>query len=228
MPKESSQGELRDVACRARSLLRARGVGLGEPAALRPPLIDSGRARERAMAECGAALQARKIRSAAQGQLRSGADARRAVLVAPLRRPISADLRRAAAVVLAGATRAPARAGTAGFAADHRIEPHALGVRDLLARTRGSGAKNAGLGEAADLASCTRPCKQRNHLPTAPPALEAASRQPSGGALAANRVMVAALARIGEAARFSCRRASRAIAQPRRPGLADLVCVEAE
>jgi acetyl-CoA acetyltransferase len=85
---------------------------------------------------------------------------------------------------------------------DHRIEPMALGMRDLTtsASTRGA-AKKAGADSKVDVAEL--------HAPFSPQELilrdalglgDHDNVNPSGGALAANPVMVAGLTRIGEVA----------------------------
>jgi len=128
-------------------------------------------------------------------------------LVAPLRRhdcpPISDG---AAAIVLAAddvARRVCRRPAWIG-GIDHRMEPHALGLRDLArSRSTAEAGERAGVGRAAvDLAELHAPFTHQelilrdalrldDHVPV----------NPSGGALAANPLMVAGLIRIGEAAR---------------------------
>ena len=86
---------------------------------------------------------------------------------------------------------------------DHRIEPHALGVRDLAKSpsTKLAGEK-AGVGKGKiDLAELHAPfTHQELILREALGIGDDVSVNPSGGALAANSMMVARLARIGEAA----------------------------
>jgi len=128
-------------------------------------------------------------------------------LVAPLRRhdcpPISDG---AAAIVLAAddvARRACRRpAWIRGI--DHRIEPHGLGLRDLArSRSTAEAAERAGVGRAAvDVAELHAPfTHQELILRDALRLDDRVAVNPSGGALAANPVMVAGLIRIGEAAR---------------------------
>jgi acetyl-CoA acetyltransferase len=128
-------------------------------------------------------------------------------LVAPLRRhdcpPISDG---AAAIVLAAddvARRACRRpAWISGI--DHRMEPHALGLRDLArSRSTAEAGERAGVGRAAvDVAELHAPFTHQELILR--DALRLDDRvlvNPSGGALAANPLMVAGLIRIGEAAR---------------------------
>jgi acetyl-CoA acetyltransferase len=128
-------------------------------------------------------------------------------LVAPLRRhdcpPISDG---AAAVVLAAgdvARRACKRpAWIRGI--DHRIEPHGLGLRDLArSRSTAEAAERAGVGRGpVDVAELHAPfTHQELILRDALRLDDRVAVNPSGGALAANPVMVAGLVRIGEAAR---------------------------
>jgi acetyl-CoA acetyltransferase len=128
-------------------------------------------------------------------------------LVAPLRRhdcpPISDG---AAAIVLAAddvARRACRRpAWIRGI--DHRIEPHALGLRDLArSRSTAEAAERAGVGRGpVDVAELHAPfTHQELILRDALRLDDGVAVNPSGGALAANPVMVAGMIRLGEAAR---------------------------
>jgi acetyl-CoA acetyltransferase len=128
-------------------------------------------------------------------------------LVAPLRRhdcpPISDG---AAAIVLAAddvARRACRRpAWIRGI--DHRIEPHALGLRDLArSRSTAEAAERAGVGRGpVDVAELHAPfTHQELILRDALRLDDGVAVNPSGGALAANPVMVAGIIRLGEAAR---------------------------
>ena len=127
-------------------------------------------------------------------------------LVAPLRRhdcpPISDG---AAAVVLAAddVARRACRQPAWIRGIDHRIEPHALGLRDLArSRSTAEAAERAGVGRGAvDVAELHAPfTHQELILREALRLDDGVSVNPSGGALAANPVMVAGLIRIGEAA----------------------------
>ena len=128
-------------------------------------------------------------------------------VVSPLRRhtlpPITDG---AAAVVLAAGDRARELCDRPAWITgiDHRIETHMLGARDLTTSPSTSLAgRGAGVdGAAVDVAEL--------HAPFAPQELvlrralglgDSVAVNPSGGALAANALMVAGLIRIGEAAR---------------------------
>jgi len=136
-------------------------------------------------------------------------------VVTPLRRhalpPVTDG---AAAVVLAAGDRATELCGRPAWitGVDHRIETHALGARDLTvspSTTRAAvGAGLATAGADAIPAAVTVEVAEL-HAPFAPQELilrdalgltEEVTVNPSGGALAANGVMVAGLVRIGEAA----------------------------
>lgn len=177
-------------------------------------LLDAGRTTERAMAE----IAARSRRSASSNpgaQLAGDFDVEALLaapyLVSPLRKhdcpPISDG---AAAVVLAVGDRARALCARPAWirGIDHRIEPHALGARDLtrspstqLAGTR------AGVGAARfDVAELHAPFTHqeiilRDALGLGLELDTGVEINPSGGALAANPIMVAGLARLGHAAR---------------------------
>lgn len=128
----------------------------------------------------------------------------------------------AAAVVLAAgdaSRRVAARRGgrlavVAGI--DHRVETHALGARDLAVSvsTRRAGWE-AGVGDApVQLAELHAPFSHQELILAEALGLDAGVRlNPSGGALAANPIMVAGLVRIGEAAaRVAAGEAERAVA----------------
>jgi acetyl-CoA acetyltransferase len=86
---------------------------------------------------------------------------------------------------------------------DHRIEPMALGVRDLTisASTRLAGEKAGAIGAGADVAELHAPFSHHELILREALGLEGHQNvNPSGGALAANPVMVAGLTRIGEVA----------------------------
>jgi len=127
-------------------------------------------------------------------------------LVAPLRRhavpPISDG---AAAVVLAAGERARELVQRPAWITgiDHRIEPHALGARDLTTSpsTRAAADGAGVLGAAVDVAELHAPfAHQELILREALGLPDTTVVNPSGGALAANALMVAGLVRIGEAA----------------------------
>ena len=211
---KSSQGELRDVLVQQldpyyTAPLCPDSVSL---AALQArALIDSGRGSERAMAVVAARSRQQALKNPA-AQLKGSFDVDRLLdapyLVAPLRRhdcpPISDG---AAAVVLAAGDTARRLSRRPAWirGIDHRIEPHALGVRDLTqSPSTALAAKNAGLRQKPpDLAELHAPFTHQELILRE--ALELEATTPvnlSGGALAANPVMVAGLARIGEAAQF--------------------------
>jgi acetyl-CoA acetyltransferase len=86
---------------------------------------------------------------------------------------------------------------------DHRIEPMALGMRDLTvsASTRLAAEKAGALEAAVDVAELHAPFTHQELILREALGLEGHQNvNPSGGALAANPVMVAGLTRIGEVA----------------------------
>jgi len=177
-------------------------------------LLESGRATEADLAEVVC-----RSRRAALGnpdaQLR-GAAAVEALLaepylVSPLRRHDCAPIGDGAAVaVLAAGDRARALCERPAWIAgiDHRIEAHALGARELAASPSAAlAAERAGVfdGGPLDVAELHAPFSHQELILREALRLDAGGAgvavNPSGGALAANPVMVAGLARIGEAAR---------------------------
>ncbi len=127
--------------------------------------------------------------------------------VAPLRRHALPPLTDGcAAVVLAAGERAFELCERPAFITgiDHRIETHALGARDLTvsSSTKLAGEK-AGVGaKKVDVAELHAPfAHQEMILVDALGLGDGTAVNPSGGALAANPMMVAGLIRIGEAAR---------------------------
>jgi acetyl-CoA acetyltransferase len=128
-------------------------------------------------------------------------------LVAPLRKsdcpPISDG---AAALVLAAGDRARAASPRPVWirGIDHRVEAHALGARDLSVSpsTRLAGEKAGVARGRVDVAELHAPFTHQEWiLHEALGIGEDVALNPSGGALAANPMMVAGLVRIGEAAR---------------------------
>ncbi len=99
---------------------------------------------------------------------------------------------------------------------DHRIEPHALGARDLTTSVSTRlAAEHAGLGaKPVDVAELHAPFTHQELILRRALGLdEDVSVNPSGGALCANPVMAAGLIRMGEAARrISSGKADRAVA----------------
>jgi acetyl-CoA acetyltransferase len=211
---KSSQGEIRDVLVQQLDpyYLAPLGPDSVSLAALQArALLDSGRASERDLARVAVrsrkqALQNPYAQLAGEGSV----DALLAepYFVAPLRKhdcpPISDG---AAAVVLAAGDVAKRLCRRPAWirGIDHRIEPHALGVRDLTrsASTALAGEKAGARQRKPDLAELHAPfTHQELILRDALELGDDVSVNLSGGALAANAVMVAGLARIGEAASF--------------------------
>jgi acetyl-CoA acetyltransferase len=167
-------------------------------------LIDAGGCSERDMAQ----VAVRSRRDAAHNpfaQVKRSAAAeqllREPYLVAPLRKHDCPPISDGACAVVLSAKPGARAAVISGI--DHRIEPHALGARDLTrsVSTR-TAAERAGLFRAkVDLAELHAPFTHqelllRRELELGPDV----TLNPSGGALGANPMMVAGLARIGEAA----------------------------
>ncbi|TFE53365.1 lipid-transfer protein [Streptomyces sp. ICN441] len=178
-------------------------------------LIDAGETDEPALAAIAA-----RSRTAAEGnphaQLR-GPRPQGGYVVRPLRTgdcpPVGDG---AAAVVLAAGDRArelcPRPAWIRGM--DHRVEPHALGVRDLTdsPSTRLAAERAGAFARPVDTAELHAPfTSQEVVLRKALRLGGSVTVNPSGGPLAANPVMAAGLIRVGEAAaavhRGACDRA---------------------
>jgi acetyl-CoA acetyltransferase len=211
---KSSPGRLRDVLCLQLDpyyLAPLWPDSISLAALQARACLEGGRFTERDMAEV-AARSRRDGKANPNAQLADDQNAdellKRETIVSPLRRhdcaPISDG---AAAVVLAAgdlARRVCERpAWIRGI--DHRIEPHQLGLRDL---TRSSSTELAGRNAGArdgmkfDVAEIHAPFShQELILRDALRLNNGAAINPSGGALAANPVMVAGMIRIGEAAR---------------------------
>ncbi len=185
-------------------------------------MIEAKITSERAMAE----IAVRSRRSALDNpyaQVKGSADVptllAQPYIAAPLRKhdcaPISDG---AAAVVLAAGERARSLckrpAWIRGF--DHRIDPQGLGLRDLTrAPSAGLAAERAGVArDKVDVAELYAPFTHQEVVLRNELRLEKnVEINPSGGALAANAVMVAGLIRLGEAAsRIWSERADRAVA----------------
>jgi acetyl-CoA acetyltransferase len=174
-------------------------------------LLDAGRATERAMAEI-AARSRRSARDNPKAQLKGDAsvDALLAepYLVAPLRKhdcpPISDG---ACAIVLAAGDRARQACARPAWirGIDHRIEPHALGARDLTrSPSTALAAEKAGVKRGpVDVAEIHAPFTHQEIILRDALGLDGqADVNPSGGALAGNPVMVAGLTRLGAAAQW--------------------------
>jgi acetyl-CoA acetyltransferase len=173
-------------------------------------LLDQGRCSERDMAEVAARNRKRAAgnpNAQVAGDFDVDAILAQPYLVSPLRKhdcpPISDG---ACAVVLATGDRARDLCERPAWirGIDHRVEAHSLGVRDLAssASTKRA-AKEAGAGAAAiDVAELHAPFSHQEIILRDAIGLgDDVDVNPSGGALAANPVMVAGLTRIGEAAR---------------------------
>jgi acetyl-CoA acetyltransferase len=173
-------------------------------------LLDAGRTTERAMAEIAARSRKSALANPA-AHLRGDAsvDALLAApyLVAPLRKhdcpPVSDG---ACAMVLAVGDRARRACARPAWirGIDHRIEPASLGARDLTRSpsTRLAAAHAGALGAPVDVAELHAPFTHQEVILTDALGLgPAVSVNPSGGALAANPIMVAGLTRVGAAAR---------------------------
>lgn len=125
--------------------------------------------------------------------------------VAPLRKsdcsPISDS---ACAILLAADDKARAITDSPAWITgiDHRIEAQTLGLRDLtVSESTRTAARNAGADGAFDIAELHAPFTHQSLIVEEAIGLtDATTVNPSGGALAANAVMVAGLQRIGEAA----------------------------
>ncbi|MGP3981801.1 thiolase domain-containing protein [Streptomyces sp. KR80] len=209
---KSSPGEVRDVLTRQLdpyyvAPLWPDSVSL---AALQAQaLIDAGATDERALAGIAA-----RSRTAAAGnphaQIRGSARPDQLLtgdyLVRPLRKhdvpPVGDG---AAAVILAAGETARKLCARPAWirGMDHRMEAHGLGVRDLTdsPSTRLAAERAGAFERPVDTAELHAPfTSQEVVLRTALRLDDGVSVNPSGGALAANPVMVAGLIRLGEAA----------------------------
>jgi acetyl-CoA acetyltransferase len=179
------------AALQARALLESDGIG------------------ERDLAEV-VARSRRNAKGNPNAQLRGDVDIdsllAEPTYVSPLRKhdcpPITDG---AAAVILAAGDRAREITDRPAWirGIDHRIEPHSLGVRDLTdsPSTRLAGEKAGVAKGKVDVAELHAPFSHQELILRRALGLTAdVNVNPSGGALAANAVMVAGLLRIGEAA----------------------------
>ncbi|WP_329192986.1 MULTISPECIES: thiolase domain-containing protein [unclassified Streptomyces] len=168
-------------------------------------LIDAGETDEPALAAIGARSRASAAAGNPHAQL-TGAVPQGDYQVRPLRTgdcpPIGDG---AAAVILAAGDTARRLCERPAWITgiDHRIEAHALGLRDLTdSPSTRTAAEHAGLFEApVDTAELHAPfSSQEVVLRKALGLDDGVAVNPSGGALAANPIMAAGLIRIGEAA----------------------------
>ena len=185
-------------------------------------LLESDGIRERDLAEV-VARSRRNAKDNPNAQLKGDVDVDQLLgeptYVSPLRKhdcpPITDG---AAAVILAAGDRAREITERPAWirGIDHRIEPHSLGVRDLTdsPSTRLAAQKAGVAGGRVDVAELHAPFShQELILRKALGLTDDVNVNPSGGALAANAVMVAGLLRIGEAAqRIIDGQAGRAVA----------------
>ena len=173
-------------------------------------LLDSGRYTERDLAEVAARNRANaKSNPNAQvtGSLDIDALLAEPYLTSPLRKhtcpPVSDG---SAAVILATAEKARELCERPAWISgiDHRIEAHSLGARDLTrSPSTRKAAEVAGAADGTlDVAEIYAPfAHQELILRDELPLSEATDINPSGGAMAANPLMVAGLLRVGEVAR---------------------------
>jgi acetyl-CoA acetyltransferase len=222
---KSSLGQLRDVLVQqldpyCTAPLRPDSISL---AALQARvLLDRGLCDERAMARV-AARDRKQAKNNPNAQLTGDFNVEELLaapyLVSPLRRhdcpPISDG---SCAVLLAAGDRARRLCARPAWirGLDHRVEPHSLGVRDLSdsISTR-QAATHAGFFERpVDFAELHAPFTHQQLLLERVLGLSKDVQiNPSGGALAANPMMVAGLTRLGEAAsRLSAGEGRRAVA----------------
>jgi acetyl-CoA acetyltransferase len=185
-------------------------------------LLESDGISERDMAEV-VARSRRNAKDNPNAQLRGDVDVeellKEPTYLSPLRKhdcpPITDG---AAAVILAAGDKARELTDRPAWirGIDHRIEPHSLGVRDLTdsPSTRLAAEKAGVAGGKVDVAELHAPFSHQELILKQAMGLgDDVNVNPSGGALAANAVMVAGLLRIGEAAqRIIDGQADRAVA----------------
>ena len=173
-------------------------------------LLDSGKISERQMAEV--AVRSRRDAIANPEALLKGEFDVAAILaephlVSPLRKHDCPPITDGAAAIVMASEEVVARLDAKPVwirGIDHRLDPHSLGVRDLTqAPSATLAAERAGIHDGAiDVAELHAPfTHQELVLREALGLAEDVRINPSGGALAANAILVAGLARIGEAAR---------------------------
>ena len=209
----SSRGNLREVLCLQNDPyylmpLWADHVSL---AALQArALLDAGRATEADLAEVAARSRRAAVgnpMAQVAGEVTAEAMAAEPYVVAPLRAgdcPPVSDA--AAAMVLVAGDRAREVCERPAWirGIDHRIEPHYPGLRDLTtSRSTRLAAEHVGVGDApVEVAELSATFSHEELiLRDALDLGDAVEVNPSGGALAANPLMVTGLIRIGEAFR---------------------------
>jgi acetyl-CoA acetyltransferase len=207
----STQGDLHEVLAAQLDpyTVAPLGVDAVDLAALQArAMIDAGRCTEQDMA----AVAARSLGADVEGLLAAP------YVAPPLRAHDCAPPADAvAAVVLLAGDRASACDRPAWIRGiDHRIEPHALGARDLTRSVSVEiAAAKAGVAERpVDVAEIDAPFSHQEILVRTALGLGASTRvNPSGGALCAWPYIVSGLLRIGEAARrIHAGQAGRAVA----------------
>jgi acetyl-CoA acetyltransferase len=222
---KSSPGDIRRVLSRQLDpyYLGPLWVDPVSTAALQARLgLEAGVFTEVQMAEVAAASR-RHAESNPFAQVRGSAAADallgEATVVSPLRRHDCAPVTDGAAVLVLAADHVARElserpAWIRGI--DHRIEAHALGVRDLTrsVSTEQAAAKAGAAGGRIDLAELHAPFTHQELILRAALGLgDDVVVNPSGGALCANPIMAAGLVRMGEAAtRISRGEADRAVA----------------
>lgn len=222
---KSSPGDIRRVLTRQLDpyYLGPLWVDPVSTAALQARLgLEAGVFTEAEMAEVAVASR-RQAEANEFAQLRGSADVDALLgeptVVSPLRRHDCAPVTDGAAVLVLAADDVARElserpAWIRGI--DHRIEAHALGVRDLTrsVSTEQAGAKAGVAGGPIDLAELHAPFTHQELILRSALGLgDDVVVNPSGGALCANPIMAAGLVRMGEAAsRISRGEADRAVA----------------
>jgi acetyl-CoA acetyltransferase len=172
-------------------------------------LLDAGVCSQRDMAEI-AARSRRDALDNPYAQLKKHQDVDSLLtepyIAAPLRKHDCPPISDGACAIVLAAEPAAHRCSTRPVfitGIDHRVEAHALGARDLTqsVSTRLAAERAGALGGDFDLAELHAPFTHQEIILKRALGLGSNVRiNPSGGALAANPMMVAGLARIGEAA----------------------------
>jgi acetyl-CoA acetyltransferase len=173
-------------------------------------LLDSGKISERQMAEIASRSRRDAINNPdalLKGEFDVEAILAEPHLVSPLRKHDCPPITDGAAAIVLASEEAVAKLDAKPVwirGIDHRLDPHSLGVRDLTqAPSARLAAEKAGIHDASiDVAELHAPFSHQEWVLREALGLGQDVRiNPSGGALAANAILVAGLARIGEAAR---------------------------